>query len=272
MRSVASTLAGSLACLAAASCANNDADQVDPPTALAMTDKLAPAYDDGETTIYQVQAPVQLPVRKPTADESKQLGKSEPYPRAPFLLGSDVRIEIRFTLSNLDDKQHAVELLIDPWNEFVRYRPKVEVISDEETQPDFSGFDKFFLLPPKSRVQGALTPDDTQELEIDLATVEGIAAKPPADPQANVNGLFNHVFNVQNRSNAKDPLIAPYLPKIVPGLTGFDLGLRTGEAANVAVEVIVDVQDLNGDRTTTTVKEEMGVPPKELQPPAAAVQ
>jgi len=263
-------LAGSLACLLAASCANNDANQVDPPTAVAMNDKVAPAYQDGETTIYQVQTPVQLPVRKPTADEAKGLGKSEPYPHAPFLLASDLRIEIRFTLSNLDDKEHAVELLVDPWNEFVRYRPKVEVINDEETQPDFSGFDKFFLLPPKSRVQGALTPDDTQELEIDLATVEGIAAKPPTGADANVNGLFNHVFNIQNRSNAKDPLIAPYLPKVVPGLTGFDLGLRSGEAANVAVEVIVDVQDLNGNRSTTTVQQEMGVPSAELQPPAAA--
>ena len=78
---------------------------------------------------------------------------------------------------------------------------------------------------------------------------------------------MNHAFDLQNRSNAPDPLIAPYLPKVVPALTGFDLGLRSYEAMNVAVEVLVDVQDLNGDRTTTDPKQEAGVPPKSISPP-----
>src|SRR5262249_3661724 len=83
--------------------------------------QIAPAYSDQQLTMYEVQIPVQLPIRHPTDTERQALGEAEPYPRAPFLLAGDERVEVRFTLSNLDAKQHVVELLLDPWNEFVRH-------------------------------------------------------------------------------------------------------------------------------------------------------
>ncbi|MEO6576068.1 MAG: hypothetical protein ABIP89_19595 [Polyangiaceae bacterium] len=273
-----------LAVLAAASivgaCANNDDNQTTSPSDVGMTDKIAPIYTDGQTTIYQVETAVKLPFRKPTDDERQALGDAPGLPRAPFLKASDARIEIRFTISNLDDQQHAVELLLDPWNEFVRYKPGIQIVSDEQTTPDFSGFDKPFLVPAKSRVQGTITSDDVNEMAIDLATVEGINKSPPMGPNVNLNGLFNHVFNLQNRSNQPDPLVAPFLPKVVPGLTGFDLGLRITQAegamgaGNVAVEVIVDITDLHGDRINApgVTDNMMGVPGTVLQPPKAIAQ
>jgi hypothetical protein len=258
-----------LLALGAASCAGTDEDQVTQPSVVGMTDKIAPLYSDGEVSLYQVQTPVRLPLRKPTDAERAALGKADPFPRAPFLKASDLRIEIRFTLSNLDDKPHAVELLVDPWNEFVRYRPRITV-GEEEVTPDFSGYDRFYILPPKSRTQGTLNSDDTFELAVDLATAEVLIAAPP--PGANLNGMVNHLFNIQNRSNAYDPLINPHVPKVVPGMIGFDLGLRSYEPGNVAVEVIVDVQDLNGDRATPPddSSQQFGVPGRLLSPPPPA--
>jgi hypothetical protein len=261
-------------------CANNDDNQTTSPSDVGMTDKIAPIYSDGQTTIYQVETPVKLPFRKPTDAERQALGDAPGLPRAPFLLASDARVEIRFTISNLDDTQHAVELLLDPWNEFVRYKPGIQIVSDEQTTPDFSGFDKSFIVPGKSRIQGTITSDDVNEMAIDLATVEGIAKSPPTGPDVNLNGLFNHIFNLQNRSNAPDPLVAPYLPKVVPGLTGFDLGLRITQAegamgaGNIAVEVIVDITDLNGNRINPpdVTDNMMGIPGNVLQPPKAMVQ
>jgi hypothetical protein len=258
-------------------CANSDDNQTTSPSVVGMTDKIAPLYSDGQTTIYQVETAVKLPFRAPTDAERQPLGAAPGLPREPFLKASDARVEIRFTLSNLDDTQHIVELLLDPWNEFVRYRPGIQIVSDEQTTPDFSGWDKAFVLPPKSRVQGTITSDDVTEMAVDLATVMGIAKSPPADPTANLNGLFNHVFNLQNRSTAPDPLIAPYLPKVVPGLTGFDLGLRVMNAqgamgaGNIAVEVIVDVTDLNGNRVNAPgiTDNAMGIPGDVLRPPKA---
>ncbi len=55
-------------------------------------------------------------------------------------------------------------------------------------------------------------------------------------------GLINHVFNVQNRSY-NDVLVKQYIPPVIAGLTGFDLGLRTYEPANVAIEIVIEIVD-----------------------------
>ncbi len=264
----ASTLGG----LLVAACGGDGEDQVVDPVVVGLSSNTAAFYDDGETTIYQAATQVILPMRRAKPEEQAALGKAEPFPSAPFLNSSDVEITIRYTLTNLDTEKRVVELIVDPWNEFVRYRPGIRV-GEEGTTPDFSGFDKFFVIPPKSRIQGTLTPDDTRELAIDLATAENILAKPPADPAANVNGMLNRLFYLQNRSSVHDPLISPYVPSVTPGLTGLDVGLRTYQTSNVALEVLVDVVDLQGDRTTKPgdVASAMGLPPAELTPPSPPV-
>ena len=115
-------------------------------------------------------------------------------------------------ITNLDDASNTVELLVDPWNPYVKYKPGVEIVSDEETLPDFSGYDRYYVLGQKERLVGTLVPDDTRELANDLATVMNISVIDPTDPDG--NGLFNHTFNLQNRSTRPtDLLIEPYIPQ-----------------------------------------------------------
>lgn len=229
--------------------------QVTRPSIVAMTDTTAPYYQAGQTTIYQVQVPVTMPMRAPNASEQAQLGPAPAFAApfgassAPWIKVDDVQTTIRFTLTNLDDAKHSFELLVDPWNPYVKYTPQIEIINDEETMPDLSGYDRFYVLDKKQRLVGTLVPDDTRELAMDLATVMNIQVTDPGDPDA--NGLFNHVFNIQNRSNdPNDLLVAKYVPQPqdVPAMIGFTLGLRSGEPMNVAVEVTVDVQDIAGKR------------------------
>ncbi len=257
----------------AVACAGGDDDRVTPPVVLGMTDKIAPFYQDEQTTIYQVSTPVSLPVRRATDDERQALGKtSPPYPREPFFKAGDARFTIRYTITNVDDKQRIIELLLDPWNEFVRYRPGVNTADTEMAQPNLSGIDKFFVLPPKSHVEGIFTPDDMTELATDLATAQGIAAKPPAmDGDFAGPGLYNRAFNIQNRKGYDDPLLKQYVPPVIAGVTGFDLGIRTAEPGNVAVEIVVDVEDRNGDRILPedTQDKPIGPPGRLLTPPAA---
>ena len=220
-------------------------------------------------------------MRRPTAEEAAALGKLAPYPSEPFIKADDVKTEIRFTLSNLDNQRHVVELLIDPWNQFVRYQPGITIVDNEPAQPDLSGYDKRFIIEAKSRVQGTITSDDTRELAIDLGTVMQINATPPADPMANLNGLFNHTFNLQNRSTEPSPLIAGYIPKVAPAMLGFDLGLRSDEPMNVAIEIIVDVHDsdpntkiskvVQPDNTDPTIKAYTRPPSTILAPPKPPV-
>ena len=53
---------------------------------------------------------------------AQNLPAADPYPRGPWLKESDLHLEIRYTLTNLDDQPHTVLMMIDPWNEFVRYK------------------------------------------------------------------------------------------------------------------------------------------------------
>jgi hypothetical protein len=271
--------------LAVAACAPDSSNQVTQPIDLGMTSQLMAYYSDQNLTLYQVQTPVTLPVRRPTDAEISALGgapKGTPYPRAPFVLASDESVEVHYTISNLDDQQTTVWMLVDPWNEFVRYSPGVQVVNDEETEPNY-GYDLAFVVPGKSRVQGTLTSDDMHEIAIKLASVMNLLASPQAQANPSNNNAFdattvaNNIFNPQNRSNSNDPLYTPWIPPVIAGLTGFDLGLRyrCGEGQctppNVAIEITMDVQDLKGDRFVAqdSTQPQIGMPGTVLSPPAA---
>jgi hypothetical protein len=262
-------------------CAPAGSDQQTSPIDLGMTSSLmTPYYSDQNLTLYQVQTHVRLPVRRPTGADLSGLGgapKGTAYPRAPFLLASDESVLIHYTLSNLDPDTHTVWVLFDPWNEFVRYNPGVSVVSDEETIPNY-GYDLQFVVPGKSRLEGDLTSDDTQEMAIKLASVMKLLASPLAMASANnPNGynattVANNIFNPQNRSNSNDPLYTPWIPPVIAGLTGFDLGLRAqGNPPNMAIEITMEVQDLNGNRFVAQDANDpvMDMPAKVLSPPAA---
>jgi hypothetical protein len=249
-----------------------------------MTSQLGTYYSDKNLTIYQVETHVPLPVRQPTDAELAALGdapQGTAYPRAPFLLASDESVEVHYTISNVDDKEQTIWMLIDPWNEFVLYNPGVQVVNADVTTPNY-GYDLAFVVPAKSRVEGTLTSDDMHEIAIKLASVMNLLASPQAQPgPTNNNGfdatvIANNIFNPQNRSNSNDPLYTPWIPPVVAGLTGFDLGLRyqCGDQCtppNMAIEITMDVQDLRGNRFVPqdSTEAEIGMPDTVLSPPAA---
>jgi hypothetical protein len=254
-------------------CADKGETQVIPPVILGMLETAAPTYDDGQVQIYEAYLPVELPLRRVT-DEERPTGTSDPYPRPPFHLGSDTRITARFTISNLEDKPHTVEMLINPWNEFVRYEPGV-IVDDEMTTPNFSGIDRFFILPPLGRIEGIITPDDFVELATDLGTAMKLERTPPAaDSQFAGPALFNRAFYIQNRSSQPDPVLQPYIPGLVANIVGFDVGLRSYAPAKVSIEVILDVEDVNGNRVIAEGEDtrRVGRPGTVLSPPAAVMR
>jgi hypothetical protein len=251
-------------------CSTQDDKEVLPPVVLGMEGDTPATYDDGQQQIYQVTREVRLNFRRHEDSERPQ-GDAPPYRRPPFHVASQSRITVRYTLTNLEDKQHIVELLVDPWNEFVRYVPGVQQ-DDEETIPNFSGIDKFFVLPPKARIEGIFTPDDMVEVAVDLTTAMRIQSTPPNDESAFAGaGLYNRAFNIQNRSSEPDPVLAPYMPLgPVAAIIGFDLGLRTYAQAKIAVELVIDVEDLEGNRLVEegTDDRRLGPPGESLTPPA----
>jgi hypothetical protein len=265
-------------------CQSSSSDQVTQPIDLGMTSSLTAYYSDQNATLYQVQTPVQLPVKKPSSADIHALGAAPagtPYPNAPWLTAGDELVEVRYTISNIDNQDHNVWLCVDPWNEFVRWVPGVSVVSDEETTPNY-GYDLYFPVPAMSRVQGTLTTDDMHEIAIKLASTMNMLNSPQAQAAAaadagtmdntfNATGIANNIFNPQNRSNGGDPVYTPWIPPVIAGLTGFDLGLRTTEQANIEVEIVVDIQDVNGNRfvPADSTQPQLGPPPATLSPPGA---
>jgi hypothetical protein len=253
-----------------AACAQGNAS-TQAPVVLGLTSTAPAYYSDAEITLYEAQKPVPLPILKPSAAQESVLGAQKPYPHMPWLKASDISVEVHYTLSNLDAQDQTVELLIDPWNEFVRWSPGVTVVNNEDTEPNLSGYDNYFVVPAKGRIEGDLSPDDMLNMETNLATVENVLATPPANLSVSLTTFCNHVFDIQHRSNDGDPLVTPYIPTVIAGLTGFDLGIRTASPANVAVEITVDLIDQNGNRVQPPGSNlaVIGTPATVLAPPGA---
>jgi hypothetical protein len=214
-------------------------------------------YDDGEVQIYEVKKGVQFPILAPTDKTRGELNAIDmkPYGHQPWVTTGDIDVQVTWTLSNLDDSEHVVEMLVDPWNEFGRYFPGLQLTDadNEEYMPNFSGIDKRYIVGARSsgdasRVHGTYTYSDLTEVATDFATVMGLIKDPPmleGDPEDMEDPTVtytNHAFEWQNRSY-EDTLVKHWVPPTVAGLTGLDLGFRTYEPVNVAIEVAVEVVD-----------------------------
>jgi hypothetical protein len=237
-------------------CTESEETHTMKPLVLGMTSNMGSVYSSDEMTIYEAKLPVQLRITQPTTQEQQNLNSQtvEPYGPAPWVTIGEVKVQVSWTLSNLDPDPHNVEILLDPWNEYGRYWPGLALVDaeDEEFLPNLSGIDILMELPgtnsgDASRRFGTFTYQDMDEVAIDLATVMNILkfgpqpdpANPDEDPTVT---LANHAFAVENRS-FNDPLVAPFVPQVIAGLVGFDIGLRTYEPANLALELVVEILD-----------------------------
>lgn len=264
--------------VALAGCESQDEKEVLPPVVLGMPENTAPTFDDGQTQIFQVSREVRLPYRRAEEGERTR-GELFPYPRYPFHHTSQTRVTVRYALTNLDDAAHNVEILIDPWNEFVRYVPGVTMVREDEAVPNFSGIQRMTVLPPKARLEGIITPDDMVELARDLTVAMALERTPP-DAEGDFGGasLYNRTFNIQNRSSEPDPVLRQWMPPngpdvVIAAVTGFDLGLRTYEPSKIAIELVIDIEDLDGEKVVLAGDPEgrkLNRPGETLTPPAAA--
>lgn len=241
-------------------CGSDGDTRMLPPDQVAMNPAVAPVFMTDELTIYEVKKGLQFPILAPKSGMPAASGGYEPYGREPWITLKDVRVQISWTLTNLDDQAHNVELLVDPWTEFGRYWPGLTLVDPEEGkyQPNLSALDQYLPLArssagDKSRLHGTFTYDDLDEVARDFATAMDLIKFPPTaypggqpvDP-ADQAGLLptyvNHAFDFENHSN-KDPLVKQWVPATAAALTGIDFGLRTYEQATIALEIVVEVTD-----------------------------
>jgi hypothetical protein len=251
-------------------CGGADETRMLPPAQVAMNQTVAPIYSDDEITIFEVKRALPFPILAPQGGEQGSGAATAPYPRAPWITLEDVRVQVSWTVSNLDNVPHNVEVLIDPWTEFGRYWPGLTLIDADngEYAPNQSGINYYYPLEAASagdgsRRHGTYTYDDLDELARDFATVMNLIQTPPSvsigggtleEGESLLPNYVNHAFNFQNHSS-RDPLVQAWVPRVAAGLTGIDFGLRSlspgadGEnAPNIALEIVVEVTDLGNDK------------------------
>jgi hypothetical protein len=230
-----------------------------------MDETIEPVYDDGETTVFEVRKQVPLPVLAPSpAVEAELAGTSmPPYPRAPWVTTDDLRVQLSYTLTNLDEQEHTIEILVDPWNEFASYYPGLQLVDAEEGAytPNLSGINSRFLVAgrgagERSRIHGVYTFDVMEELARDFATVmnlieNGATPIQGVNEEAGEDGLIIAVNHAWANPSTTDLLNRPHIPAVIPALTGFDLGLRSNEPARVAIEVVVEIVDEGEEKLET---------------------
>ena len=81
-------------------------------------------YDDGELDAVRGEAAgFRCRSSQPTDEQRRGLADvpAEPFEHYPWVTIDKVKLQITWTMTNLDPEDHDVELLIDPWNEFGRY-------------------------------------------------------------------------------------------------------------------------------------------------------
>jgi hypothetical protein len=268
-----------LVALMSVACGEQTHEESLPILQVGMTKAVEPIYDDGELRIFEVKKGLAFPILAPSASARQELNQLQvaPYGRQPWVTIADLQVQVTWTISNLDEEEHVVEMLVDPWNEFGRYYPGLQLTDadNEEYMPNFSGIDERYVVGGRgsgasSRLHGTYTFSDLEETATDLATVMALLDDPPqvegdsAEEDPTVT-YTNHAFHWQNRSD-RDLLVAGWVPDTVAGLTGLDIGFRTYEPATVAIEVAVELVDKTGKRLRKEGEERKEVlpPPREI--------
>lgn len=201
--------------------------------AFAMTEQTPPYFMSDEAELFLVETRIELPIEIPTDDEMAELmaAPTAPFPRAPWVTLDDLAIEVDLSVTNLMDADRSITLVINGFNEFHEYLPGFTV-DDDEVIPDFSMWERAIRIEAGETIQWTVREEELDEVAVDLATV--------------VNGApnANEVVYFENQS-AIDPRSQPYIPAVIPGLTGFRLGIMAEGASNIVVEASVRVRDVN---------------------------
>lgn len=204
-------------------------------SAVAITADTAPVFETEEGAVYIVERRIDLPVRQPAPmvfDDLVQGAagyESLPFPRLPWVERGQLEVQLDFVLTNLDDEERDIGVIVNGYNEFHEYVPGVIEI-EEEPVPEFSQWERVYKVGPSERITGTVREDELDEVAVDLATV--------------VNGAPNssEIVFFENQSS-EDPRALQFIPEVVPGLVGVRVGLRTLEPVIALLEVSVRVRD-----------------------------
>lgn len=239
-------------------CSNDQLVGEDGFYAFAMTQGTPASFmgEEGEE-FFVVEERIEFPIEIPTDAEMAELEASAPtpYPRQPWVVRGDYEIEIDWVLINLMDARRNVTIQLNGINEFHEYLPGFVVI-DEEAVAEFNQWERTIQLDAYERRFGTIREEELDEIAVDLATV--------------VNGAPNPHLVVHPENQQDDPRTAPFIPEVVPALTGIRAGLRTTASADVVIELSIRIRDDAG-KVVKNINNAWELPVPELVLPSALI-
>ncbi len=199
------------------------------PYVVAMTATTPPAIAGAEASLFQVRRFIAIPVKP----RPEKLDRTPGYRRPVWITTDHLRTQLSYVISNLEDRDLEVQLLVDAWNGSRFYAPQVRVVEDA-IEADRSCVQRLIIVPAKGRVRGTVSFDDFERMAVALAGMTN-----EQNPAQNPFHLLDPTTKLY-----ESPLSKPYIPATIESILGFDLSLRTSSAARVAVEATVEALDL----------------------------
>lgn len=194
---------------------------------VAMTEATPPFFiNEDDEPLFLVDRRFEFPISRPPQDFDFNLGVDDPapFPRGPWLYEDDVTYELDWSLSNASDQGVEAAIVVDGINEFHEYTPGPE---------DFHQHEELHAIPAGGRAFGTIRDVEMREIAVDLATV--------------VNGAPNSNLIVFERNHSQsDDRSQMFIPAVLPGLVGLRVGILSGEAADLVLEISVRATDFGG--------------------------
>lgn len=218
-----------------------------------------PLFESEDGAIYIIEERIVLPIGIPSDTALQDLTQAAsafeglPFPRLPWVERGDLAIQVDFTLTSQDDQPREVAVIVNGLNEFHEYQPGVIVIDDEPT-PDYSQWERLYEVQPGERMSRTVREEEFDEMTTDLATVVNDAPN------------SNRIVFFENKSGS-DPRDEPFIPKVIPGLVGFRIGMRTTDLGRVTLKASVRVRDVD-DRLANPESDAWEIQPQPFMPVA----
>jgi hypothetical protein len=222
--------------LALAGCLQEQRYAVERQSVHLQSSTQAKFFDQNDNPTFVVERHFALQITPPPKGKLDELtraarGKKLPFPRLPWVERQDLSIEVDYELENRSKETVTATVFVDGIDEFFVYTPG---------QDDFHQYEHIIKLKPKQKYEGMISELEMDEVAIDLAAV--------------VNGYpnSNQVVNELSQSE-RDPRVQKYIPSVVPGLVGIEMGIQSGAlsdmktAPDLMLRLSVRVQD-HGDR------------------------
>jgi len=222
------TLGGALVAAAPIGCGTAPQSRTWGPYVVALTSSSPALIAGEEASVFQLGRQIAIPIKP----RPEGLSNTPSYRRPVWITPDQLRIQLSYVITNLEDRDLQIELLVDGWNGSFFYAPQVRVV-DDEIVADRSCVQRLMIIPAKGRLEGRVSFDDFERMAIALAGIGNTANKAP-----NPFHLLDPTTKLY-----ESPLSKPHIPAVIESILGFDLSLRTTAAVRLAVEATVEAID-----------------------------